>query len=296
MQWVSRLTRACEENRLELYYQPIVPIGANRDPRGHFELLLRMRDENGELVLPAEFIPAAERYNVMPMIDRWVVRQALGTLAHYRTDGDARHAYTLSINLSGTSLNDDRFLEFLINELQTTSSAPARCASRSPRPPRSPTLPTSCYFMRELRTRGCQLLARRFRQRPVLVHVPEEPAGRLPEDRRPVHPERDHRSRRPQHGRGDQPDRPRHGHQDHRRAGRVRAKCWPSWRGWVSVTPRVSTSPCPNPPRASPLPGARPRRSAASLEEVLELCATGDATRRMRSVQSFPRCMYNFAR
>ncbi|HEY6984867.1 MAG TPA: diguanylate cyclase, partial [Rhodanobacteraceae bacterium] len=106
MQWVSRLTRACEENRLELYYQPIVAIGNNRDPRGHYELLVRMRGENGELVLPAEFIPAAERYNVMPMIDRWVVSQALGTLAHYRTDGDARHGYTLSINLSGTSLND----------------------------------------------------------------------------------------------------------------------------------------------------------------------------------------------
>ena len=72
MQWVSRLTRACEENRLELYYQPIVPIGTTATTRGHYELLLRMRGENGELVLPAEFIPAAERYNVMPMIDRWV--------------------------------------------------------------------------------------------------------------------------------------------------------------------------------------------------------------------------------
>ena len=77
MQWVSRLTRACEEDRLELYFQPIVPIGNNRDLRRHFELMLRMRDENGALVQPIEFIPAAERYNVMPAIDRWVVRHAL---------------------------------------------------------------------------------------------------------------------------------------------------------------------------------------------------------------------------
>src|SRR4051812_27261864 len=92
MQWVSKLTRAVEENRLELYYQPIVPIGSNQDPRGHYELLVRMRGEHGGLVLPAEFIPAAERYNVMSVIDRWVVRQALGTLAHYRTDADQGNA------------------------------------------------------------------------------------------------------------------------------------------------------------------------------------------------------------
>ena len=156
MQWVSRLTRACEENRLELYYQPIVPIGANRDPRGHYELLVRMRGEQGEMVLPAEFIPAAERYNVMPMIDRWVVSQALGTLAHYRSDGDARHGYTLSINLSGTSLNDDRFLEFLINELQTYDLSPGAVCFEITETAAISNLPNVVHFMREFRSRGCQ--------------------------------------------------------------------------------------------------------------------------------------------
>jgi diguanylate cyclase (GGDEF)-like protein/PAS domain S-box-containing protein len=156
MQWVSRLTRACEENRLELYYQPIVPIGANRDPRGHYELLLRMRGENGELVLPAEFIPAAERYNVMPMIDRWVVSQALGALAHYRGDGDPRLGYTLSINLSGTSLNDDRFLDFLINELQTHDLSPGAVCFEITETAAISNLPNVVHFMREFRARGCQ--------------------------------------------------------------------------------------------------------------------------------------------
>src|SRR5688500_17242889 len=153
MQWVSRLTRACEENRLELYYQPIVPIGSNRDPRGHYELLVRMRGENGELVLPAEFIPAAERYNVMPMIDRWVVRQALGTLAHYRTDGEARHGYTLSINLSGTSLNDDRLLEFLINELQAYDLSPGAVCFEITETAAISILPNVVHFMREFHPR-----------------------------------------------------------------------------------------------------------------------------------------------
>jgi EAL domain-containing protein (putative c-di-GMP-specific phosphodiesterase class I) len=155
MQWVSRLTRACEENRLELYYQPIVPIGATRDTRGHYELLLRMRNEQGELVQPAEFIPAAERYNVMSMIDRWVVSQALGALAHYRTDGDPRHGYTLSINLSGTSLNEDRFLEFLINELQTYDLSPGAVCFEITETAAISNLANVVHFMREFRARGC---------------------------------------------------------------------------------------------------------------------------------------------
>jgi diguanylate cyclase (GGDEF)-like protein/PAS domain S-box-containing protein len=155
MQWVSRLTRACEENRLELYYQPIVPIGHNEDKRGHYELLLRMRDENGALVHPAEFIPAAERYNVMPMIDRWVVSQALGALAHYRSDGDPASAYTIAINLSGTSLNDDRFLEFLINELQAYDLSPGAVCFEITETAAISNLPNVVHFMQELRSRGC---------------------------------------------------------------------------------------------------------------------------------------------
>ena len=69
MHWVSKLTRACDESRFELFYQPIVPIGGNASEREHFELMLRLRDESGKLVAPAEFIPAAERYDVMP-VDR----------------------------------------------------------------------------------------------------------------------------------------------------------------------------------------------------------------------------------
>ncbi len=156
MQWVSRLTRACEENRLELYYQPIVAIGRNADHRGHYELLLRMRGENGALVSPAEFIPAAERYNLMPAIDRWVVRHALGTLAHYRSDGPAESGYTLSINLSGTSLNDDRFLEFMISELQSYDLSPGAVCFEITETAAIANLANVVHFMRELRERGCQ--------------------------------------------------------------------------------------------------------------------------------------------
>jgi len=154
MQWVSRLTRACEEGRLELYFQPIVPIGDNRDERRNFELMLRMRDENGALVQPIEFIPAAERYNVMPAIDRWVVRHALDSLAHLVSD--PHPPYTLSINLSGTSLNDDRFLEFLIGELTSHALSPGAVCFEITETAAVANLANVAYFMRELKNRGCR--------------------------------------------------------------------------------------------------------------------------------------------
>lgn len=158
MQWVSRITRACEENRLELYYQPIVAIGTNSDTRGHYELLLRMRDETGVLIPPGEFIPAAERYNLMPVIDRWVVQHALGTLAHYRSEGPHAQAlspYTIAINLSGTSLNDDRFLDFLINELQTHDLSHGAVCFEITETAAIANLAKVVHFMRELKARGC---------------------------------------------------------------------------------------------------------------------------------------------
>jgi EAL domain-containing protein (putative c-di-GMP-specific phosphodiesterase class I) len=156
MQWVSRLTRACDENRLELHYQPIVPIGeVAEDRRGHYELLLRLREEDGRLVLPAEFIPAAERYNLMPAIDRWVVRQALGVLAHYAGDSGPDGAYTISINLSGTSLNDDRFLEFLIGELQAHDLSPGAVCFEITETAAISNLANVVHFMGELKARGC---------------------------------------------------------------------------------------------------------------------------------------------
>ncbi len=154
MQWVSRLTRACEEDRLELYFQPIVPIGANQDVRRHYELMLRMRDEGGTLVQPIEFIPAAERYNVMPGIDRWVVHQALASLAHLARDVSA--AYTLSVNLSGTSLNDDHFLEFLINELAAHPLSDGAICFEITETAAMANLANVVYFMRELKGRGCR--------------------------------------------------------------------------------------------------------------------------------------------
>ncbi|MCW5620423.1 MAG: EAL domain-containing protein [Burkholderiales bacterium] len=117
MEWVGRIQRALDENRFLLYSQDIVPVGTNYEAGIHCELLVRMVDEHGQLVPPMAFIPAAERYNLMPAVDRWVIRNALATLSRLRAERPAEPIALCAINLSGASISDDRFLEFVHEQL-----------------------------------------------------------------------------------------------------------------------------------------------------------------------------------
>jgi EAL domain-containing protein (putative c-di-GMP-specific phosphodiesterase class I) len=130
-----------------------VPIGATVHEREHFELMLRLRNESGALVTPAEFIPAAERYNVMPSIDRWVVRQALDRVVHRM--GAGVKLFTTAVNLSGTSLNDERFLEYLIAELSNHELVAGAMCFEITETAAIANLGNVVYFMRELKGRGC---------------------------------------------------------------------------------------------------------------------------------------------
>ncbi len=108
MEWVSRLQRALQEERFVLYSQEIRSISGH-SPRGsHHELLVRMLDDHGKIVPPMAFIPGAERYSMMPYIDEWVIQNAFSKI-----NALGRECGTYSINVSGTSIADDRFLEFV---------------------------------------------------------------------------------------------------------------------------------------------------------------------------------------
>jgi diguanylate cyclase (GGDEF)-like protein/PAS domain S-box-containing protein len=155
MQWVSRINRAREENRFELLCQTIVPIRAGIADQPHFELLLRMRDEHGALVEPAAFIPAAERYNLMPLIDRWVVEQACRHHAYRRGD-PTRHPYVLDINISATSLNDETFLDHVLAEIAEAGVAPESLCFELTEAAAMTSLATARRFIDELRRRGCR--------------------------------------------------------------------------------------------------------------------------------------------
>jgi EAL domain-containing protein (putative c-di-GMP-specific phosphodiesterase class I) len=157
MQWVARINRALEEERFELFYQPIVPIGSTGATAGvwpHYELLLRLRDERGEIVAPTAFIPAAERYNLMPSLDRWVISQTLETLVYRGERGT--DPYTLAINLSGTTLNDARFLDFLLDELSAVAVPPGALCFEITETAAISNLGQVVAFMRALKARGCR--------------------------------------------------------------------------------------------------------------------------------------------
>jgi diguanylate cyclase (GGDEF)-like protein/PAS domain S-box-containing protein len=152
MHWVARVTRAAEENRLELHYQPIIAVGSREKPHFH-ELTVRLRDDDGQLIAPGEFIPAAERYNVMAAIDRWVVLQAVELLRRRRDR--AGPDLLLAVNLSGTSLNDQTFVDFVMNETGDPSIAGGLCFEITETAAVT-NLANATYFMRELKARGCK--------------------------------------------------------------------------------------------------------------------------------------------
>ena len=122
MQWVSRLRAALREDRLLLYVQDIQPLNEERPL--HREILLRLCDEDGQIVLPMCFIPAAERYNLMPELDRWVIEHTLDWISRY----DAGQEGTVyNINLSGTSVSDSGpLLEFIDQQLVRYPVPPQR--------------------------------------------------------------------------------------------------------------------------------------------------------------------------
>jgi diguanylate cyclase (GGDEF)-like protein/PAS domain S-box-containing protein len=113
MQWAARINAALEEGRFELFRMLIQPL-QKVEVGTHYELLLRMRDEGGRIVSPNDFIAAAERYGITPAIDRWVIENAFRWLV---SEADEREKLAMcSINLSGQSFGDDKFLPFVIDQ------------------------------------------------------------------------------------------------------------------------------------------------------------------------------------
>lgn len=123
MSWVSRLREALQEERLVLHAQRIAAIRGDDDQK-RWEVLIRLQEPDGNIVPPMAFIPAAERYNLMPMLDRYVIEKVFRHLESLPIA--ERERTTLSINLSGATLGDDDFLPFVQNMLTQYAVSPAR--------------------------------------------------------------------------------------------------------------------------------------------------------------------------
>jgi diguanylate cyclase (GGDEF)-like protein/PAS domain S-box-containing protein len=122
IEWLQRLQSALKEERFTLYYQPIVSAFGNETDGPSMEVLLRMVDETGAEIAPGEFVAAAERYRLMASVDRWVVHNTLGALS--RNAFQLARDRSLAINISGQTLSDPLFLEFVVECLDQTGVSP----------------------------------------------------------------------------------------------------------------------------------------------------------------------------
>ena len=150
MEWVSRIMRAFDENRFMLYFQRVIPLAAAGADQPYREVVVRMRGENGELVLPMAFIPAAERYGVMGAIDRWVVTTAFEWLSRHPAEEG------LAINLSSHSLGDEGFLDFVMERFRDARLAPRRVCFEITETAAIANWNRANHFLSALKTMGCR--------------------------------------------------------------------------------------------------------------------------------------------
>ena len=155
MAWVQKLRLALEQNRFCLYAQELHPL--QREESGvRTELLLRLRDEDGQIVLPGQFIPAAERYGLMPMIDRWVVREAFRTIATHLAHPAERPIKSCGINLSGATFSDETFTGYIREQLELYGIPPPSICFEVTETSAITNLASARRFINELRDLGCR--------------------------------------------------------------------------------------------------------------------------------------------
>ncbi len=153
MHWISRINDAMDEDRMVLMCQKIAPV-EKQNRYYHYEILIRLQQADGELIAPGSFLPAAERYNLMPRIDRHVVSKTFLWLNQHK-----HHLQQLelcSINLSGNTLGDVDFLEFVIDEFDQYPIPPHKICFEITETMAVQAFNNTVSFMEKLKSLGCQ--------------------------------------------------------------------------------------------------------------------------------------------
>ncbi len=155
MEWANRLRTVLEEGRLLLDYQEVLPLQSQPEGDPHIELLLRLRDEDGRVVPPGTFLPAAERYGMVSQLDRWVISQAI---SHF----DALHASgrapgRCALNLSAATLEDDGLADYVLGLIEQYGVAPSRLCFEITETVAVRNLARAVRFIERLRAVGCQV-------------------------------------------------------------------------------------------------------------------------------------------
>lgn len=150
LEWVSRIHLGLEKKQFILYIQPMESLTIGAEP--HCELLIRMQGLDGMLYPPGYFLPAAERYHLMPKIDRWVVGEALGIIARKGVN----FPYVCAINLSGQTVSEEGFLEYVIDQIKLHGVNPRRICFEITETAVIANLNKARQFMQTLREIGCR--------------------------------------------------------------------------------------------------------------------------------------------
>lgn len=152
--WVVKINEALSQDRLRLYRQAVLPLQPDSDEVPHYEVLLRMEDENGKIIGPGEFIPAAERYGLMDEVDRWVVKSVIRHLQARLNKGLPAERY--AVNLSGVSVGDESFAAFVLQQLREHSIDPSLIHFELTETAAIRHLDTALVFIELLREKGCE--------------------------------------------------------------------------------------------------------------------------------------------
>ncbi len=156
MQWVPHIHRALDEGHFVLFAQPIASIGTGEEKCGHYELLLRMKDNNGNLIAPGSFLPAAERYGLMPTLDHWVVGKAIDTLAEAWKNDPSFSISTFGINISGAVLSDNSLLKHVKQALDAHGLPPSLLCFEITETVAIANFSHANRFVNELKEMGCR--------------------------------------------------------------------------------------------------------------------------------------------
>lgn len=154
MSWTGRIRNALDENRFLLHVQKIVSIDDSADEGEYHEILLRLQDEEGNLVPPMAFIPAAERYGLMPEIDRWVIATAFSQYARCIENGESPG--TFAINLSGTTICDENFQQFVHDQFDKFRIPPCAICFEITETSAIANLTFAVALIRNLKSIGCR--------------------------------------------------------------------------------------------------------------------------------------------
>ncbi|WP_444903745.1 EAL domain-containing protein [Microbulbifer sp. CnH-101-E] len=150
--WVAEIHAALREDRLILYRQPVVSLKGERQIH-HYEILVRMRGRDGGVISPGLFLPAAERYGLIEEVDRWVIQRVFRYMAQEQLIGIATASY--AINISGISLGDDTFADFVLASMSEEGVTPSRVQFEITETSAINNLERALIFIHKLRAAGC---------------------------------------------------------------------------------------------------------------------------------------------